>query len=90
VLQLNLRQRVRHAPADVLRMAGALKNHAETNNGRWSPRLPDANVAATAGISKARHANDLNLLARPALTPPPPRHHRVHIARAVARSGDGK
>ena len=90
---LDLRERMGHAPADVLRVAGlALKNHAQANNGRKARRLLFRQCGGhRRNLKRTRHADDLDFGRARALQHRRGRpHHRVHVPRVVARGDDGE
>jgi hypothetical protein len=90
LLHLNLRQRVCHAQADMLRVAGlALKNDAETDDRRVA-RLVREFGRRRRNLKRARHAHDADVRARREQRLPRRAQHGVHILRVVARRDDGE
>lgn len=90
VQHLDLRQRVRHAPADVLRMARlALENHTQTNDSRVAFWLRQSRRRRR-NLKRARHAHDADVRARAQQFLARRVQHRVHEFRIVARRDDGE
>ena len=85
LLHLDLRQRVRHAPADVLRVARlALKNHAETDDRRVTLACAPAAPPPPESQTRPARARCGRAPRRAAIPPAPRAASRPHIPHCSA------